>query len=126
VGSGDRPGTKRIEERGVVATQFDVVEYEPTAHHVVCEVENVVRIAVRTPSLQEPQPRVERFDESDVVRELVHGANAATRNRVTVLCNFATDLASAKLGAIPARCLLTLCLCEACCDLPCCRRELSP
>src|SRR5262249_29517522 len=46
--------------------------------------------------------------------------------RVIALCDLVMDLARAKLGPIPARCLLTLCSCEARCNLPCCRRDLSP
>src|SRR5512143_1194186 len=82
----DGPGTERVEEGGIVAAQFDVVKHESAAHRVVRDVEDVVRLAIRAPPLQDRQPRVESFHESDFVRELMHCANSATRNRVVALC----------------------------------------
>src|SRR5262249_21779072 len=122
----NRPGTKRIEECGVVAPQFDVIEHEPTAQRVVRDVENMVRITVRAAPLQDLQLRIERLDESDFVHELVERADAATCNRMITLSHLEVDLASAELGPIPERCLPTLCRFEACCDLPDFRCELSP
>ena len=86
----------------------------------------MVRIAIRAPPLQDPQSRIERLDESDFVRELVHRADAATRNRVIALCHLVVDLASAELWPISERFLPTLCRFEAYCNRPYCRCELSP
>jgi hypothetical protein len=69
------------------------------------------------PPLQDAQSRIERLDECDFVRELVHGADAAACNRVTAPCDLVVDRASAELGSIPARFLSTLCSGKARFDL---------
>jgi hypothetical protein len=45
----------------------------------------MVRIAVRAPPLQNLQSRIKRLDQPDFLRELVYGADAATRNRLIAL-----------------------------------------
>jgi hypothetical protein len=54
---------------------------------------------------------IDRFDQSDVVRELVHGADA-TRHGVIALCDLVVNRASAELESTIARLLPTLCRCS--------------
>src|SRR5712672_1260857 len=122
----DGDAVERIEKCSVVATQLDVVEHEPATHRVVRDVEDVVRLGVRAPPLQNSQARIESLDESDFVCELVHGADAAACNRVTAPCDLVVDRVSAELGSIRARFLSTLGSGKARLDLPCCGCELSP
>jgi len=80
-----------------------------------------------SPAMQDSRERIESLDESDLVRKLVHGADAAACNRVAALSELVVDRASAELGSTtPARCLSTLCCGKARFDLPRCRCKLSP
>src|SRR5262249_11090242 len=49
----DTPGAERIEKCDVVATQLDVIEHVPATHHIIRDVEDVVRFAVRAPPLED-------------------------------------------------------------------------
>jgi hypothetical protein len=69
---------------------------------------------------------IERRDQSNVVRELVYGADAATRNGVIALCDLVVNRANAELGSTIARLLPTFRRCETCGDLCYCRCEPSP
>ena len=122
---GDRSCPERVEERGIVATDLEVVEDEPTTHRVVGDVQDVVHLAVRTPPLQNRQLRVEGLDEPDLRRELVHGADTATRDRMAALRDLVVDRVSGELRSGSSWLLSALSGREAVCDLPCSSRYLS-
>ena len=73
----DRLGAEHVQERRVVAADLDVVEHVPAAQHVVRDVEDVVRVAVRARPLEDPELLVDRLRQPDAANKIVHRRQAA-------------------------------------------------
>ena len=69
----------------------------------------MVRLAIRTAPLQDRQLRVESLDEPDLRRELMHGADATARDRMTALPDLVVNRVCGELGSVSSWCLSTLC-----------------
>jgi hypothetical protein len=98
----DRLRAQHVQVRRVVAADLDVVEHLPAAQHVVRDVEDVIRVAVRPCTLQDPELLVDRVGKPDAPNEVVHRGQAATGHRADplrhlVLCAWRVELRRARL-----------------------------
>ena len=73
----DRSSTERVQVREVVATQLDVVEGPPAAHHVVGNVQDVLGLKVGSVMLEQREVLVDALTEPDAIDEMVHRTDSA-------------------------------------------------
>ena len=78
----------------------------------------MVRLAIWALPLQDRQSRVESIDEPDLPRELMHGTDAAARDRMTALRDLVVNRFGGELGSVSSWRLATLACGQAVGDLP--------
>ncbi len=66
----DRSSTERVQVREVVATQLDVVEGPPAAHHVVGNVQDVLGLKVGSVMLEQREVLVDALTEPDAIERV--------------------------------------------------------
>ena len=70
-------GAEGVEEDGVVASQFDVLQAIAVAQGVVSDVENVIGLMIGQMDLEKMQAFVDGVDEAALACEEMKGADAA-------------------------------------------------
>lgn len=91
----NRSGAERIEEWLVVAPQFDVVERPPTAHGVVGDVQDVVRLVIGLVYLEKLDCVIDALDKPRLHCDLVGCTNPTVSHRL----HAAGDLVGHPAGA---------------------------
>src|SRR5205814_8604307 len=94
---GNGPRAERVEKRGVVASDLDVLQNGTAAEQVKRDVEDVIRILVRPRHFQDAKALVERVHESNAFDQPHDCADAAAGDRAATLGEFVDDSTSAEL-----------------------------
>lgn len=74
----DAAGTYRIQKRGGVATNLDIVDHSTTGQEIQREIQDVVRLRIRTMPLEQLEPLVDTRDEPNLLCQLEHRADTTT------------------------------------------------
>ena len=93
---GDQLRPQGVHVSRVVAQALDVFQPRAATHHVVGQVEHVVRLVIRQVHFQQMKLRVNRLRKSQLRHQAVHGRNAAKAHRVRVRTDLVVDGARGK------------------------------
>src|SRR5208283_1003553 len=110
----DAAGAQGVQIILVIATKLEILQTGAAAEGVVADVEHMVRVLVGNMDLQQLQPLVERFDQTETLRQQVDGSNAATGDRADLCRYFVMNIARRELRlkrhrpGRPRSCLLGL------------------
>jgi hypothetical protein len=77
VGNALRP--ERVQVHLILPALLDILQARPAAEHVVRDPEHVIRFVIRQVDLQHLDVAIDRLDQPRVLRQAMHGADAAAR-----------------------------------------------
>jgi hypothetical protein len=91
---GDAVCAESIEENSVVAAQFNVLQAIAVAQGIDGNIEHVIGLMVGQVDLQQVEPPVDSFDQTDALGKQVKGADAAKRQTTHALGNLVGNVKS--------------------------------
>jgi len=95
---GDAFRAPGVEERRVVAAQFDVFEPLAAEQGVVTELEHMIALVIGQVTLEQPQALINGRDQSQLLHHQMHRAEAAVTGGATFVAEFVMDVAGGKHG----------------------------
>jgi hypothetical protein len=95
---GEATGAESIEEVGVVAAEFEILQASTVAQGVVGEVEDVVGFVVGQVDLEDMEVSIKPVDEAQLTGEQVKGADAAVADAVAAVTDLEVNVAGGEHG----------------------------
>jgi hypothetical protein len=92
-GVGNAAGPQGVQVRLVVAQQLQILQAAAPAHHVVGDVQHVVRLVVRQMDLEQVNPPVDQADQVDLAGQQVNGPDAAAADGPRAVGHVVVDVA---------------------------------
>ncbi len=95
-GVGNALRSQRVQKRFIIATQLNILKTSTLAQRIVSEVQHVVRLVVGKMNLQQMQPSVDGFGQTDLSNQLVYQPDAPVADGSRTIRQLVLNVAGGK------------------------------